>query len=99
VTSDLTFVPENCYLLHCIVWIISELGQEEDTDSCPRLAFPRHPRGTSSRSLSAWRATAQPLLTASHILPWGEDKENCLNPENDLCLNAVHDRAFDRHLM
>jgi putative restriction endonuclease len=43
--------------------------------------------------------TAKPLLTASHILPWAEDKENRLNPKNGLCLNAVHDRAFDRHLM
>ena len=43
--------------------------------------------------------TTKPLLTASHILPWAEDKENRLNPKNGLCLNAVHDRAFDRHLM
>ncbi|MBE0542363.1 MAG: HNH endonuclease [Verrucomicrobia bacterium] len=43
--------------------------------------------------------TAKPLLTASHILPWAEDKQNRLNPKNGLCLNAVHDRAFDRHLM
>lgn len=41
----------------------------------------------------------RPLLTASHILPWAEDKENRLNPKNGLCLNALHDRAFDRHLM
>jgi putative restriction endonuclease len=39
------------------------------------------------------------LLTASHIVPWAEDKENRLNPKNGLCLNALHDRAFDRHLM
>jgi len=43
--------------------------------------------------------TTQPLLTASHIVPWAEDKENRLNPKNGLCLNALHDRAFDRHLM
>lgn len=41
----------------------------------------------------------QPLLSASHILPWAEDAENRLNPRNGLCLNALHDRAFDRHLM
>ena len=43
--------------------------------------------------------TAQPLLTASHIVPWAEDKDNRLNPRNGLCLNALHDRAYDRHLM
>jgi putative restriction endonuclease len=43
--------------------------------------------------------TVQPLLTASHILPWAEDEKNRLNPRNGLCLNALHDRAFDRHLM
>jgi putative restriction endonuclease len=43
--------------------------------------------------------TSRPLLTASHILPWAENKENRLNPKNGLCLNALHDRAFDRHLM
>lgn len=43
--------------------------------------------------------TVQPLLTASHIVPWAEDEKNRLNPRNGLCLNAIHDRAFDRHLM
>jgi putative restriction endonuclease len=43
--------------------------------------------------------TVQPLLTASHIIPWSEDEKNRLNPKNGLCLNALHDRAFDRHLM
>ncbi len=36
------------------------------------------------------------LLTASHIIPWSVDKKNRLNPRNGLCLNAFHDRAFDR---
>jgi putative restriction endonuclease len=39
------------------------------------------------------------LLVTSHIIPWAEDKENRLNPQNGLCLNALHDRAFDRGLM
>ncbi len=43
--------------------------------------------------------TVKPLLTASHIIPWAEDAQNRLNPRNGLCLNALHDRAFDRHLM
>lgn len=43
--------------------------------------------------------TARQLLTASHIVPWADDEANRLNPRNGLCLNALHDRAFDRHLM
>lgn len=39
------------------------------------------------------------LLTASHIMPWAADVRNRLNPRNGLCLNALHDRAFDRHLL
>jgi putative restriction endonuclease len=39
------------------------------------------------------------LLVASHIIPWAEDAANRLNPRNGLCLNALHDRAFDRGLM
>ena len=36
------------------------------------------------------------LLNASHIKPWAEHKDQRLNPENGLALNALHDRAFDR---
>lgn len=43
--------------------------------------------------------TCHSLLTASHIVPWAEDPANRLNPRNGLCLNALHDRAFDRGLM
>ena len=39
------------------------------------------------------------LLTASHIVPWSVDHQNRLNPRNGLCLNAIHDRAFDRGLL
>lgn len=39
------------------------------------------------------------LLTASHIVPWAEDTKNRLNPRNGLCLNPLHDRAFDKRLM
>lgn len=36
------------------------------------------------------------LLIASHIVPWSKDEKNRLNPRNGLCLNAIHDRAFDK---
>ena len=39
------------------------------------------------------------LLVASHILPWSVDEKNRLNPMNGLALNALHDRAFDNHLI
>jgi len=39
------------------------------------------------------------LLVASHIVPWSEEVKHRLNPRNGLCLNALHDRAFDRRLM
>ena len=38
------------------------------------------------------------LLCASHIVPWRVDVKNRTNPRNGLCLNAFHDRAFDRGL-
>ena len=41
------------------------------------------------------------LLTASHIKPWkdSDSKTERTNPSNGLCLNALHDRAFDRGLI
>ncbi|MFM9838830.1 MAG: HNH endonuclease [Cyclobacteriaceae bacterium] len=36
------------------------------------------------------------LLVASHIVPWADDAKNRLNPENGLCLNSIHDKAFDK---
>lgn len=39
------------------------------------------------------------LLCASHIVPWSVDVRNRTNPQNGLCLNAIHDRAFDRGLI
>lgn len=35
------------------------------------------------------------LLIASHIVPWSKDDKNRLNPMNGLCLNSLHDKAFD----
>lgn len=39
------------------------------------------------------------LLVASHILPWSHDTTNRLNPQNGLCLSALHDRAYDLGLL
>ncbi|WP_299098606.1 HNH endonuclease [uncultured Winogradskyella sp.] len=39
------------------------------------------------------------LLVASHIIPWSQNKKERLNPQNGLCLNYLHDKAFDRGLI
>ena len=39
------------------------------------------------------------LLIASHIKPWSIDVNNRMNPRNGLCLNLLHDKAFDKGLM
>jgi putative restriction endonuclease len=39
------------------------------------------------------------LLVASHIIPWAKDTKNRLNPRNGLCLNSIHDKAFDKGLI
>ena len=43
--------------------------------------------------------TIPELLIASHIVPWSVDKKNRMNPCNGLCLNALHDKAFDTGLI
>lgn len=43
--------------------------------------------------------TVPELLIASHIIPWVADKSNRMNPSNGLCLNALHDSAFDQGLI
>lgn len=39
------------------------------------------------------------LLVAGHVIPWSVSKEHRTNPANGLCLNALHDKAFDKGLM
>lgn len=36
------------------------------------------------------------FLVASHIIPWSKNVEHRLNPRNGICLNSIHDKAFDR---
>lgn len=40
-----------------------------------------------------------PLLTASHIIPWSKSEQLRADPQNGLCLCALHDRAFDRGII
>jgi len=39
------------------------------------------------------------LLVASHIAPWSADPHQRIRAANGLCLNRLHDAAFDRHLI
>lgn len=39
------------------------------------------------------------LLVAGHIIPWASDIKNRTNPANGVCMNALHDKAFDRGLI
>jgi hypothetical protein len=39
------------------------------------------------------------LLIASHILPWSGHETERLNVRNGICLNRLHDAAFDRGLI
>ncbi len=39
------------------------------------------------------------LLVASHIVSWAEAPEHRVDPANGICLNRLHDGAFDRGLV
>jgi hypothetical protein len=39
------------------------------------------------------------LLNASHIIPWNANERRRGDPRNGICLNTLHDRAFDRGLL
>lgn len=39
------------------------------------------------------------LLLASHIMPWSQNEEHRLNPENGICLSALYDKAFDKGII
>ncbi|MEZ2743868.1 HNH endonuclease [Halopseudomonas bauzanensis] len=63
-------------------------------------AFFRRTVLSSYHSRCCITGLAEPrLLLASHIVPWGKDQGNRLNPHNGLCLSALYDRAFDQGLI
>lgn len=41
----------------------------------------------------------QSLLVASHIIPWADNVDERLNPENGICLSPLYDKAFDKGLI
>lgn len=55
---------------------------------------------TSYENRCALTGIAVPqVLVASHIIPWSESENRRADPTNGLCLNVLHDKAFDRHLI
>lgn len=78
------------------------VGTERETVIRARVnqAFFRRRIITAYRSKCCVSGLVTPeLLTASHIVRWADDPANRMNPLNGLCLNPLHDRAFDRYLM
>ncbi len=78
------------------------LGKERDAIVKARVnqSFFRSMILSSYRSACCiTRLTVPELLVASHIKPWSQDKVNRVNPHNGLCLNVMHDKAFDRGLI
>ena len=39
------------------------------------------------------------LLVAGHIVPWANDENNRLNPQNGICLSNLYDRAYEKGLI
>ena len=86
---------------------ISEIEQPNGHSEVERMVntrrlqtFFRNAALSSYENRCALTGIAVPqLLIASHIIPWSENKNRRADPTNGLCLNALHDKAFDRHLI
>lgn len=49
-----------------------------------------------SSTCAITRIKIEGFLVASHIKPWAKDIKNRTNPHNGICLNSLHDKAFDK---
>lgn len=83
--------------------IAQPLGPSESVAS---MRIRRHQRFFRSAILSTYGGRCAltglnlpELLIASHIIPWAQSPERRCDPTNGLCLNALHDRAFDLGLI
>lgn len=82
--------------------ILSKRGEERESLVKVRVnqSFFRNTVLASYNNQCCMTGLAIPdLLVASHIVPWSHDVECRVNPHNGLCLNALHDRAFDKGLI
>ncbi|MFW2477104.1 MAG: HNH endonuclease [Sediminibacterium sp.] len=57
--------------------------------------FSKQVKENYNYSCAICNITEVEFLIAAHISPWAEDRENRLNPQNGICLCALHDRAFE----
>jgi putative restriction endonuclease len=55
--------------------------------------------GSYNEKCSITGISIKSLLVASHIIPWSKNVEERLNPKNGICLNSIHDKAFDKGLI
>lgn len=86
---------------------ITQVGQTAGNSEVTRIvktrriqAFFRNAVLSSYNNSCALTGIAIPqLLVAGHIIPWSENEKRRADPTNGICLNALHDKAFDRHLI
>ena len=83
-------------------YVLPEGPTEKETTTKARRvqAFFRAAVLSSYENRCAMTGLAIPeLLNASHIIPWHMDSARRADPRNGICLNVLHDRAFDRGLI
>lgn len=83
---------------------VSDLPPGSERESLVRIRINQHFFRSSVLSIYGGKCCVtgleiSSLLVASHIVPWRLDELNRTNPQNGLCLNALHDRAFDQGLI
>ncbi len=80
-----------------------KMGREEITNAKYRIGqtfFRDSILASYNSNCCVTGITNQQLLIASHIKPWSKCKDyEKANPQNGLCLNALHDKAFDKGLI
>jgi len=99
---------------YLLPWNVEKKQQEEDANNAVTQGYDVDVVATQRRGQSFFRKIIltsyeehcaltdiddPSLLVASHIIGWADRKETRVNPQNGICLNALHDRAFDRHLI
>jgi putative restriction endonuclease len=100
-------IPVDILVSNEIADVIIEIfpyGEDRDCATKARVGqyFFRTAVLTAYKQRCCVTGVAEPkLLIASHIKPWkvSDDKKEKTNPRNGLCLNALHDKAFDNGLI
>lgn len=79
---------------------ISEIKEGKDRDSIVKTRvnqnfFRKTILASYNQTCCITGIKSPELLVASHIIPWAVNEKERMNPQNGLCLNALHDKAFD----